>query len=44
MKVKQLERESIYPFGKWNSYGKFIFDPKKVPVYNIPDLKDFKVR
>jgi hypothetical protein len=44
MQIKKLERESIYPFGTWNSYGKFIFDPKKVPTYNIPDLEDFKVR
>jgi len=42
--IKLLERDSPYPFGKFTRKSKFIFDPSRVPVYNVPDLTGFDLR
>merc|ERR1719376_800174 len=43
MEIKRLEAQSVFPFGRWTRGGSFVYDQKKVPNYEIPDLKDFKL-
>jgi hypothetical protein len=42
LQLKKLERDSAFPFGRWDG-RRFIFDEKKVPFYNVPDLTGFNV-
>jgi len=43
LKLRDIERRSYRPFGKSTSKGRFHLEINKLPVYNIPDLKDFPV-
>ena len=43
LKMRDLQRNSDRPFGRFTRKGKFIFDVEKVPFYNVPDLTNFKV-
>merc|ERR1712032_1361072 len=40
-RIKELERKSYYPYGKWTKTGKFIYDESKTMEFNVPDLTDF---
>lgn len=42
--INLMERDSYYPFGKFTRKSKFMFDPKKVPIYNVPDLTGFELK
>jgi len=42
--IQRLERNSHYPFGKFTRKSKFLFDPTKVPLYNVPDLTNFELK
>ncbi len=43
LKAKELAANSQTPYGSFTKGGKFIVDYSKIPVYDIPDLKGFKV-
>eukprot|EP01017_Pseudomicrothorax_dubius_P024243 TRINITY_DN257_c0_g1_i4.p1 TRINITY_DN257_c0_g1~~TRINITY_DN257_c0_g1_i4.p1 ORF type:complete len:194 (-),score=44.01 TRINITY_DN257_c0_g1_i4:129-629(-) len=43
-RLAKLERESPYPFGRFNRYGRFLFDPTRVPLYDVPDLEGFELK
>jgi hypothetical protein len=42
-KIRQLERESWKPFGKFTKGG-FKFDKEKVPFYDIPNIDGFELK
>ena len=43
-RIKQAERDSDRPFGKFTRQGNFKFDIDMVPFYNVPDLTGFKLK
>ena len=46
-KIRELERNSLKPFGHFTKAGNFllssgfVFDKEKLPFYDIPDLQGF---
>lgn len=42
-KIKELEKKSTRLFGTFTRFGNFKFDKNKVPIFNVPELKDFEV-
>ena len=44
LKIHERERLSDRPFGQFNRKGKFMFELEKVPLYNVPNLHDFKLK
>jgi len=42
--IKKMEENSHYPFGQFTRKGKFMFNPEKVPLYNVPDLTGFQLK
>ena len=43
-RIAEAERESIRPFGKISNKGGFKMDIDLIPFYNVPDLRDFKLK